>query len=126
MYVIHLFVQADGLNAEARVGIPGDHRGILMDEHFFRVIKHWLKVGGADPEYDPETDYVMVPRRGFEFDSHMEESVAVAGPEGTEGDSLEAPPSQVYIATVETGKFFILFNIAHPFFPANQQNPFTS
>ncbi|KAG0557320.1 hypothetical protein KC19_11G119900 [Ceratodon purpureus] len=94
---------ADGLNAQERVGIPGDHRGILMDQHFFRIMKHWLKVGGADLEYDPETDYVMVPRRGFEFDSHMEESVAVAGPEETEGGSLEAPPNQVYIATVETG-----------------------
>ena len=92
-------MQADGLNAEARVGIPGDHRGILMDEHFIRIMKHWLKVGGADPEYDPETDYVMVPRKGFEFNSHMEESVST--------DSLEAPPKQVYIATVETGKFSV-------------------
>ena len=90
------------------MGIPGDHRGILMDEHFFRIVKHWLNVGGADPEYDPETDYVMVPRRVFEFDSHMEESVAVADPEGTEGGSLEAPARQVYIATVETGELLIL------------------
>ncbi|XP_024360541.1 lecithin-cholesterol acyltransferase-like 4 [Physcomitrium patens] len=93
---------ADGLNAEARVGIPGDHRSILRDQHFFHIMKHWLKVGGADPEYDPETDYVIVPRSGFEFDSHMEESIAVVDREGTE-ESLSIPPNTVYIATVETG-----------------------
>lgn len=101
--------QADGLNAEARIGIPADHRGILMDEHFFHIMKHWLNVGGADPEYDPESDYVMVPRKAFEFDSHKEESVDVAGSEETE-DSSKAP-SKVYIATVETGTIFLFFII---------------
>ncbi|KAG0564382.1 hypothetical protein M758_8G102500 [Ceratodon purpureus] len=96
---------ADGLKAEARVGIPADHRGILMDEHFFHVMKHWLRVGGVDPEYDPETDYVMVPmsRRPFEFDSHKEESVDVSGSEAGSEDSLKVPSKEVYIATVETG-----------------------
>lgn len=84
------------------MGIPGDHRSILRDQHFFHIMKHWLKVGGADPEYDPETDYVIVPRSGFEFDSHMEESIAVVDREGTE-ESLSIPPNTVYIATVETG-----------------------
>ena len=104
------FVQADGLNAEARVGIPADHRGILMDEHFFHVMKHWLKVGGVDPEYDPETDYVMVPvpRKVYEFDSHKEESVDVSGSEESEEDSSKAPSKEVYIATVETGNIFLL------------------
>jgi hypothetical protein len=105
MYDNLLCVQADGLNAEARVGIPADHRGILMDEHFFHVMKHWLRVGGVDPEYDPETDYVMVPvpRRPFEFDSHLEESVGVSGSEETDEDSSKVPSKEVYIATVETG-----------------------
>jgi hypothetical protein len=74
-----------------------------MDEHFFHIVKHWLKVGGADPEYDPESDYVMVPRKPFEFDSHTEESVDVAGSEESEEDSSKAPSKDVYIATVETG-----------------------
>lgn len=100
-------VQADGLNAEARIGIPGDHRGILMDEHFFHIVKHWLNVGGADPEYDPESDYVMVPRRPFELDSHREERVDVAGSDETVDESMKMPTKEVYIATVETGTFFI-------------------
>jgi hypothetical protein len=104
------------LDAEARVGIPADHRGILMDEHFFHVMKHWLGVGGLDPEYDPETDYVMVPvpRKVYEFDSHKEESVDVSGSEETEGDSSKVPSKEVYIATVETGTIFSLMVIPCP------------
>lgn len=95
------------MKAEARIGIPADHRGILMDEHFFHIVKHWLKVGGADPEYDPESDYVMVPRRPFEFDLRKEESVDVTGPEETEEEEGSKVPS-VYIATVETGTIFLI------------------
>ena len=56
-----LFSQADGLNAEARIGIPGEHRGILNDHHVFRVLKHWLNAGEPDPFYDPLNDYVVLP-----------------------------------------------------------------
>lgn len=104
------------MKAEARIGIPADHRGILMDEHFFHVMKHWLKVGGADPEYDPESDYVMVPRKPFEFDSHKEESVDVAGSEETEEDNSKVRSKEVYIATVERGTIFLLFIITYSSF----------
>uniref|UniRef100_A0A7I4C522 Uncharacterized protein n=1 Tax=Physcomitrium patens TaxID=3218 RepID=A0A7I4C522_PHYPA len=93
---------ADGLNAKARVGIPADHRGILLDEHFFHIIKHWLEVGGADSEYDPETDYVIVSRRPSEFDIHKEESAPVDDIERTE-DGSKLPSKEVYTASIEIG-----------------------
>ncbi|KAL3631605.1 Lecithin-cholesterol acyltransferase-like 4 [Castilleja foliolosa] len=52
--------KADGLRAEARVGVPGDHRGILCDRHVFRILKHWLKAD-HDPFYNPVNDYVILP-----------------------------------------------------------------
>lgn len=52
--------KADGLRAEARVGVPGDHRGILCDRHVFRILKHWLKAD-HDPFYNPLNDYVILP-----------------------------------------------------------------
>ncbi|GER43254.1 histidine triad nucleotide-binding protein [Striga asiatica] len=52
--------KADGLRAEARVGVPGDHRGILCDLHVFRILKHWLKAD-HDPFYNPLNDYVILP-----------------------------------------------------------------
>ncbi|MCD7456725.1 hypothetical protein HAX54_032915 [Datura stramonium] len=52
--------KADGLNAEARVGVPGDHRGIICDRHVFRVLKHWLRAD-HDPYYNPINDYVILP-----------------------------------------------------------------
>ncbi|KAJ4827512.1 hypothetical protein Tsubulata_038358 [Turnera subulata] len=65
---------ADGLNAEARVGIPGEHRGILSDHHLFRILKHWLKAGTPDPYYDPINDYVILPTT-FEIESHKEKGL---------------------------------------------------
>lgn len=62
--------KADGLNAEARVGIPGEHRGILADHHLFRIIKHWLKAD-HDPFYNPVIDYVILPSK-LEIGSHQE------------------------------------------------------
>lgn len=59
-------VQADGLNAELRIGIPGDHRGILNDERLFRLLKHFLKVGDPDPSYNPVWDFVFVPRSNLD------------------------------------------------------------
>jgi hypothetical protein len=55
------------LVAEERLGIPGDHHGILMDECFFRVLKHWLMAGDPDPFYDPYTDFVILPSKEVEI-----------------------------------------------------------
>ncbi|GAA0187208.1 acyltransferase [Lithospermum erythrorhizon] len=52
--------KADGLNAVARVGVPGEHRGILCDRHVFRVLKHWVRAD-HDPFYNPMIDYVILP-----------------------------------------------------------------
>ncbi|KAM7524681.1 hypothetical protein LguiA_014583 [Lonicera macranthoides] len=62
--------KADGLNAEARVGVPGEHRGILSDPHLFRILKHWLKAD-HDPFYNPVNDYVILPT-SFEIERHQE------------------------------------------------------
>ncbi|XP_077219504.1 alpha/beta-Hydrolases superfamily protein [Tasmannia lanceolata] len=68
--------KADGLNAEARVGVPGDHRGIICDRHVFRILKHWLKAGEPDPFYNPLNDYVILPT-AFEFEKHGDKGVQV-------------------------------------------------
>lgn len=70
-----LFLQADGLNAEARVGVPGEHRGILCDHHVFRILKHWLKAD-SDPYYNPQNDYVILPT-AFEMERHREKGLQV-------------------------------------------------
>ncbi|KAG9438925.1 hypothetical protein H6P81_019090 [Aristolochia fimbriata] len=67
--------RADGLNAEARIGVPGDHRGIICDPHVFRIVKHWLKVD-SDPFYNPLNDYVILPT-AFEFEKHKEDGFEV-------------------------------------------------
>lgn len=67
--------QADGLNAEARVGVPGEHRGILSDHHVFRILKHWLKAD-PDPYYNPLNDFVILPA-AFEMESHQEKGLLV-------------------------------------------------
>ncbi|RDX64760.1 Lecithin-cholesterol acyltransferase-like 4 [Mucuna pruriens] len=69
--------KADGLNAVARVGVPGEHRGILCQPHVFRLLKHWLKVGDSDPFYNPINDYVILPT-AFEMERHKEKGVEVA------------------------------------------------
>lgn len=68
-------MQADGLDAVARVGIPGEHRGILCDRHVFRIVKHWLKAD-HDPFYNPINDYVILPT-SFEIESHQEKGLQV-------------------------------------------------
>ncbi|KAJ1433735.1 Lecithin:cholesterol/phospholipid:diacylglycerol acyltransferase [Sesbania bispinosa] len=68
--------KADGLNAEARVGIPGEHRGILCDPHLFRILKHWLKAGDPDPFYNPLNDYVILPT-AFEVERYAEKGLEV-------------------------------------------------
>jgi len=67
--------KADGLNAEARIGVPGEHRGILCDHHVFRILKHWLKAD-SDPYYNPVNDYVILPTT-FEMESHKEKGLQV-------------------------------------------------
>ncbi|KAG2688075.1 hypothetical protein I3843_09G077400 [Carya illinoinensis] len=67
--------KADGLNAEARVGVPGEHRGILCDHHVFRILKHWLKAD-SDPYYNPLNDYVILPT-AFEMEKHREKGFQV-------------------------------------------------
>ncbi|CAL0312179.1 unnamed protein product [Lupinus luteus] len=64
-------VWADGFNAEARVGIPGDHCYILSKTHLFRILKHWLKAEAPDPFYNPLNDYVVLPT-AFEIESSKE------------------------------------------------------
>ncbi|XP_031248041.1 lecithin-cholesterol acyltransferase-like 4 [Pistacia vera] len=68
--------KADGLNAEARVGVPGEHRGILCDHHVFRILKHWLKAGDPDPYYNPINDYVILPT-AFEIETHKKKGLEV-------------------------------------------------
>ncbi|XP_058072049.1 lecithin-cholesterol acyltransferase-like 4 [Magnolia sinica] len=68
--------KADGLDAEARVGVPGDHRGIICDRHVFRILKHWLKAGDWDPFYNPINDYVILPT-AFEIETHRDHGLQV-------------------------------------------------
>ncbi|KAL2930557.1 Lecithin-cholesterol acyltransferase-like 4 [Bienertia sinuspersici] len=68
--------KADGLHAEARIGIPGEHRGILNNHHVFRILKHWLNAGEPDPYYDPLNDYVVLPT-SFEIESFNEKCLNV-------------------------------------------------
>ncbi|XP_050233778.1 lecithin-cholesterol acyltransferase-like 4 [Mercurialis annua] len=67
--------KADGLNAEARIGVPGEHRGILSDHHVFRILKHWLNAD-SDPYYNPINDYVILPTT-FDMETHKENGVQV-------------------------------------------------
>ncbi|KMT03695.1 hypothetical protein BVRB_8g188460 [Beta vulgaris subsp. vulgaris] len=69
--------KADGLNAEARIGVPAEHRGILSDHHAFRILKHWLNAGEPDPFYDPLNDYVVLPT-AFELERVKERCFQVA------------------------------------------------
>ena len=68
--------KADGFDAEERVGIPGEHRGILREPHLFRILKHWLKAGEPDPFYNPVNDYVVLPT-AFEMERHQEKGLDV-------------------------------------------------
>ena len=65
------FLQADGLDAVARIGVAADHRGIVCDRHVFRIVQHWLHAGEPDPFYDPLNDYVILPTI-FEVEKHHE------------------------------------------------------
>ncbi|KAL8507440.1 hypothetical protein ACS0TY_018111 [Phlomoides rotata] len=100
--------KADGLRAEARVGVPGDHRGILCDRHVFRILKHWLKAD-HDPLYNPVNDYVILPtafemetvktKGGIQVTSLREEWEIV----GDDQDDQEREPLVGSIAVTHTG-----------------------
>lgn len=74
---MHFLFQADGLDAVARIGVPGEHQRVLRDHRVFRRLKHWLKAGDPDPFYDPLNDYVILPT-AFEVESHVEKGLQVA------------------------------------------------
>ncbi|KAL3699381.1 hypothetical protein R1sor_017403 [Riccia sorocarpa] len=103
---------ADELDAKARLGIPGDHRGILNDERFFRVMKAWLGCD-SDPFYDPLNDYVILPTKA-EFEEHKRQRIMVSREDedneggsvtGVGGDSeYAADLEREYIATISSGE----------------------
>ncbi|XP_047971885.1 lecithin-cholesterol acyltransferase-like 4 [Salvia hispanica] len=68
--------KADGLHAVARVGVPGDHRGILCERQVFRILKHWLRAD-HDPFYNPVNDYVILPT-AFEMETTKTKGMEVA------------------------------------------------
>lgn len=61
----------------ARVGVPGEHRGILNDHRVFRMLRKWLNVGEPDPFYNPINDYVILPTT-FEMEKYQENGLEVA------------------------------------------------
>ncbi|PQQ16351.1 lecithin-cholesterol acyltransferase-like 4 [Prunus yedoensis var. nudiflora] len=67
--------KADGLNAAARVGVPGEHRGILCAAPCIRILKCWLKAD-HDPFYNPLNDYVILPT-AFEMEKHKDKGLEV-------------------------------------------------
>ncbi|KAA8544789.1 hypothetical protein F0562_019507 [Nyssa sinensis] len=103
--------KADGLNAEARVGVPGEHRGILCDRHVFRILKHWLKAD-SDPYYDPLNDYVILPtlyeierhqERGFEVTSLKEEWEIIAADQDDQDTMANRKPLVSSIRVTHVG-----------------------
>ncbi|KAE8655601.1 Lecithin-cholesterol acyltransferase-like 4 [Hibiscus syriacus] len=68
--------KADGLQAEARVAVPGEHQGILCELHVFRILKQRLRAGDPDPFYNPINDYVILPT-AFKMESHREKGLQV-------------------------------------------------
>lgn len=69
-------MQADGLDAVARVGVSADHRGIVCDHHVFRILKTWLHAGEPDPFYNPLNDYVILPTT-FEIEKYCEQAFQI-------------------------------------------------
>ncbi|GAB2258559.1 hypothetical protein Droror1_Dr00014719 [Drosera rotundifolia] len=68
---------ADGFNAEARIGVPGEHHGILRERHVFRILEHWLNAGEPDPYYDPVNDFVILPT-SWETEKYIEKCIQIA------------------------------------------------
>lgn len=102
--------QGDQLDARSRVGIPGDHRGILNDDRLFRILKHWLKAGEPDPFYNPINDYVILPTKA-EFEEHKRQLVVYSPQTGEVDEPIDADlddegyvhfMEKEYVATVST------------------------
>ncbi|XP_073058446.1 lecithin-cholesterol acyltransferase-like 4 [Primulina eburnea] len=92
--------KADGLRAEARIGVHGDHRGIICDRHVFRIVKHWLKAD-HDPFYNPINDYVILPTaldmechkiKGLQVTSLKEEWEIIGDDQYLKEESAERKP----------------------------------
>lgn len=69
----------DGLDAKWRIGVPGEHRALLRDPRVFRIVRHFLHAERPDPDYDPSTDFVLVPP-AKEVEASMAASCAAAAP----------------------------------------------
>ncbi|KNA24954.1 hypothetical protein SOVF_010990 [Spinacia oleracea] len=102
--------KADGLKAEARVGVPAEHRGILSDHHVLRILKHWLNAGEPDPFYDPLNDYVVLPtafeiervkENGFHVTT-LKEEWEIIPTESDDVEGLEHPLSLISVSEVTT------------------------
>ncbi|KAK4488575.1 hypothetical protein RD792_004341 [Penstemon davidsonii] len=105
-------LQADGLRAEARVGVPGNHRGILCDHHVFRILKHWLKAD-HDPFYNPVNDYVILPTafdieslntNGLQVTTLKEEWEVVGEDQGKDLDDEMAEKEQPFVSSISVSR----------------------
>lgn len=114
--------KADGLDAEARVGIPGEHRGILCDKHMFRIVKHWLKAD-HDPFYNPVNDYVILPtmfevqrqhiKGGMDVISLKEEWELVSKDQEEENDGQQQQQEMV-VGSIRVGDEARATVVVHP------------
>jgi hypothetical protein len=91
--------QADGLKAYCRIGIPGEHRGIVNDPHIFRMLHHFLRVGEYDPDYEPAIDAVLVPSA-----EEIEREIARAKAAAAQKAHLAELEKKV-VASIERGDF---------------------
>ncbi|XP_073061182.1 lecithin-cholesterol acyltransferase-like 4 isoform X2 [Primulina eburnea] len=103
--------KADGLRAEARIGVHGDHRGIICDRHVFRILKHWLKAD-HDPFYNPINDYVILPSaldmefhkiKGLQVTSLKEEWEIIGDNQNLKEESGERKPLVGSVCVSRTG-----------------------
>eukprot|EP00271_Cylindrocystis_brebissonii_P015684 TRINITY_DN38652_c0_g1_i1.p1 TRINITY_DN38652_c0_g1~~TRINITY_DN38652_c0_g1_i1.p1 ORF type:complete len:521 (-),score=105.23 TRINITY_DN38652_c0_g1_i1:1212-2774(-) len=99
----------DGLDASFRIGVPGEHRGLLSDDRCLRLVKFFLGVD-PDPLYDPVTDCVLVPAGGLlpgESPEEEEECIRQMAEALMEGDALaeekgQPPPALLSVAVTCT------------------------
>lgn len=52
--------KADGFNAMARVGVPASHRGLMIDDSVFQLLKQWLGVSKPTLLYESLYSYSVV------------------------------------------------------------------
>ncbi|KAL3833792.1 hypothetical protein ACJIZ3_008528 [Penstemon smallii] len=101
-----------GFVREARVGVPGEHRGILSDHHVFRILKHWLKAD-HDPFYNPVNDYVILPTafdieslntNGLQVTTLKEEWEVVGEDQGKDLDDEMAEKEQPFVSSISVSR----------------------